>query len=267
MLSGVKRTVARTAVHTVGRTSRGVRIGFRHGFGSSMLDDHVCAGEARGTLGIGRIVDRAFLDAPEQQAVRARSELVQQMLREEIAVRGGEVRVLDIAAGSGRCLQEVLAEDEPGGQLRVVCRDPEPAALSQGLRMVRQRRLTEDSLSYERGDALDPAPLPDGLVPDLVVASGLYEQLADDDTFSESLTRLRAMLAPDGALLFSTRTSRPRGLLAAALPHRFRDVQERACRPVADAEAWAVKAGFAAEGITSRSEVNGVFALTRCRNR
>lgn len=265
MLSKVKRTATRYAVRVLGCTSAGVRIGRRYGFGSGMMLDHVCADAPRGTLGIGRVLDGALLAGHDCRAVRSRDAVLTRALREEIAVRGGEVFVLDVAAGPGRRLQDLLAEDEPGGQLQLVCRDPEPAALKRGRRTARQRRLAE-GLVHQQGDPLDPAPPAGGRTPDIVVASGVYEQVPDDDVFRESLERLRTMLAPDGTLLFTTRTAGPRAeLLTDVLPRRDLALREQSCRAPEEAEAWAVKAGFAADEVSSSTEAQGVFTLTRCR--
>lgn len=265
MLNRIERLLVRCAASAAGRTSTGMRLGRRYGFGSGLALDHVCGGTAQGALGVGRVIDRALLAGRDSRAVRSRDAILRQILREEVAVRGGEIRVLDLVAGPGRRLQDLLTEDQPGGQLRVVCRDAEPAAIEQGQRMARQRRLTEE-VRFEQGDPLDPAPPYGGLGTDIVIASGFYESLPEDDVLRESLERLRSMLTPDGTLLFSTRTAcAGRELLTDVLPRRDRAVRERSCRPVAEAEAWAVKAGFTAEGMTSRTEPEGLYAVTRCR--
>ncbi|MFG3258098.1 class I SAM-dependent methyltransferase family protein [Streptomyces sp. NPDC048172] len=261
----IRWAAARGLLGTVGRASEGVRLGHRHGFGSGTLLDHVYADRARGVLGVGRALDRAFLDAVGWRAARARCELLGRMLREEIAGRGGEIVVLDVASGPGRYLQDLVAEEQPGGQLRVVCRDLAPAALARGRRLARERGLPRGALTYEQGDALDPAPLADGLRPDLVVVSGLYELIPDDEVVRASLERLREMLAPGGTLLFTTQTRNPPpGLLARMLPDREGTPWRTRCRPVGEAEIRAVKAGFAQEAVSSRREDVGLFTVTRC---
>ncbi|GAA2089730.1 hypothetical protein GCM10009801_54210 [Streptomyces albiaxialis] len=241
----VMRTAARGLLGTVGRASKGVRIGHRHGFDSALAHDYVYANTPHGLLGVlgaGRLVDRAYLGAREARALRARYALLQRMLREEIAGRGGEIVVLDAASGPGRCLQDLVAEEQPGGQLRVVCRDVAPEALARGRRLARERGLPPGALTFEWGDALDPAPLPGGLRPDLVVVPGLYERIADGETVRASLEALRALLAPGGTLLFTAR----RG------------------RPADEAGIWPVKAGFAEDAVSSRREASGRFSVTRC---
>lgn len=51
----LKWTAARTVLRTVGRASRGIRIGYRFGFDSGVMLDHVYENRARGVLGVGRL--------------------------------------------------------------------------------------------------------------------------------------------------------------------------------------------------------------------
>jgi SAM-dependent methyltransferase len=226
------------------------------------MTDYAYANEPHGHRalpGLGRALDRRFLDTVGWRAVRARGELLRQMLCAEIACRGGEIRILDVASGPGRYLLDLLAEEQPGGQLRVFCRDLAPAGLKRGRRMALQRSLPEGSVCFEKGDAFDPAPLPGGAPPDIIVVSGLYELTPDHDTVRGSLERLHGMLAPDGVLLFTTQIRCPEPeLVSPLLPW------PTTCRSVEDAEAWAEKAGFRADGVRSRREEVGLFTVTRC---
>ena len=268
-LDRAKRTAVHAALRTVGRVSKGVRIGWRDGFDSGTAADYVYANEPHGLRVLpvlGEFVDRRYLATTGARAVRARGELLKQMLREEIAGRGGEIRVLDVAAGPGRCLQDLLAEEQPGGQLRVFCRDRAQSVLEAGRSLAQRRGLPDGSLTYELGDAFDPAPLPEGTAPDLVVVSGLYELVAEDDAVVTSLERLHDMLAPDGALLFTTQTRPPEPEFLGGVPAGAGGGPGRTtCRPVEEAEAWAAKAGFAAGAVDSRREDVGLFTVTRCR--
>ncbi|KPC70949.1 hypothetical protein ADL35_36655, partial [Streptomyces sp. NRRL WC-3753] len=80
MWTTLKWTAARTVLRTVGRASRGIRIGYRFGFDSGVMLDHVYENRARGVLGVGRLIDRVFLDAVGWRAIRARRELLSRVL-------------------------------------------------------------------------------------------------------------------------------------------------------------------------------------------
>lgn len=260
----VQWAAMRALLGTVGRASTGVRIGYRHGFDSGSMLDYVYVNKAGGFPVVGHLIDRVYLNAVGWRAIRARRELLKDVLRKEIAQRGGTgagagVRVLDVASGPGRYLQDLLAEYAPG-TLHVECRDLDRAGLAQGGRQAAERGLT--GISYVYSDALDPAPV--SPAPDIVVVSGLYELLLDDAVIAASVARLRGMLAPGGVLVFTTQTRHPQlEFIANVLPNRDGVLWEMKCRPVELAEQWAARAGFAE--VASRRESVGLFTVTTAR--
>ncbi|MFF8955919.1 class I SAM-dependent methyltransferase family protein [Streptomyces sp. NPDC014894] len=258
-LGNARWAAVRLLLGTVGRLSEGIRIGYRHGFDSGSMLDYVYVDKARGALGVGRVIDRIYLNAIGWRAIRARRDLLKEVLREEIAARGGGARILDVASGPGRYLQD-LVEEHPPGSLRVVCRDLDRAGLAQGERRARERGLT--GVSYAYGDALAPAPAEPA--PDVIVVSGLYELLLDEEAVAASVARLRGLLAPGGSLVFTTQTRHPQlEFIARVLPNRDGALWVMKCRPVESAERWAREAGFAS--VASRRESVGLFTVTTAR--
>ncbi|MGA4839615.1 class I SAM-dependent methyltransferase family protein [Streptomyces sp. G45] len=256
----LKWAVMRGLLGTVGRASKGVRTGYRHGFDSGTMLDYVYVNRAQGALGVGRLIDRVYLNAVGWRAIRARRALLQRVLREQVDARPGrEVRVLDVAAGPGRYLQDLAAAYGPG-RVRVLCRDLAVAGLRQGEALARARGLT--NIAYETGDAFDPEPPADG-APDVIVVSGLYELMLEDDTIRTSLKRLRELLAPGGVLICTTQTHHPQlDFIANVLPNREGRLWVMKCRNVALTEGWAREAGFG--DVRSRREELGLFAVTVC---
>ena len=261
-LKNAQWAAMRLLLGSVGRLSEGVRIGYRHGFDSGQMLDYVYVDKAHGALGVGRIIDRVYLNAVGWRAIRARHELLKDVLRKEIAERGGDVFVLDVASGPGRCLQDLVEEhgDGPDGSLRVECRDLDRAGLAQGEERARERGL--EGISYVHGNALDP--LPCDPAPDVIVVSGLYELLLDDAVIAASVQRLRGLLAPGGVLVYTTQTRHPQlAFIANVLPNRDGTLWVMKCRPVELAEEWAAAAGCT--GVASRREAVGLFTVTTAR--
>ncbi len=48
-------------LRTLGRTSEGIELGYRHGFDSGPMLDYVYENRARGRLLLGRLIDRFYL--------------------------------------------------------------------------------------------------------------------------------------------------------------------------------------------------------------
>ncbi|MEO3798742.1 class I SAM-dependent methyltransferase family protein [Nonomuraea sp. B1E8] len=254
----MKWTLMRFLLRTVGRLSEGIRIGYRHGFDSGTMLDYVYANEPHGRLGLGKLIDRVYLNAVGWRAIRARRALLHDVLREEVSARAGRALILDVASGPGRYLQD-LAREQP--ETQVVCRDLTPDGLTLGKKQAAARGLT--NIVYEQGDAFEPAPL--DRPADIIVVSGLYELILAEEQISTSVARLRDLLAPDGVLIFTTQTRHPQlEFIANVLPNRDGALWVMECRSVQQAHGWAREAGF--EDVVSRMEKVGLFAVTTAQN-
>ncbi len=265
VLGRMKWALLRGMLSTVGRASKGVRVGYQFGFDSGIMLDYVYLNRAQGVLGIGKLIDRAYLNAVGWRAIRARRALLEAMLRGRIErnrAAGEPTRLLDVAAGPGRYEQEVLWQSQPErGDLRFLCRDLSAENVLQGAKQAEAAGLT--SIAFEQGDAFNPAPADAQLGgdPNVIVVSGLYELILDDETIRQSLKRLYEMLAPGGAIYFTTQTNHPQlDFIANVLPNRDGVLWVMKCRPVAQLEDWARQAGFIE--ITSQAEEVGLFTAT-----
>lgn len=267
-LSAMKWAAVRLMLSTVGRLSKGIRIGYTYGFDSGTLLDYVYLNAASGTLGLGKLIDRFYLDAVGWRAIRARRVLLKQVLRAEIVHNHAcslNTRLLDVAAGPGRYLQELLAScDAECGDVRILCRDLSQAGIEQGARQATAAGL--QNIQYERGDAFQPAPVDEQLggVPNIIVVSGLYELILDNKLIQDSLMRLYAMLVPGGVLCFTTQTHHPQlDFIANVLPNRDGVPWVMQCRSVTQVEEWAHAAGF--QDVHSYLEEVGLFSITVAR--
>jgi ubiquinone/menaquinone biosynthesis C-methylase UbiE len=253
---------------TVGRTSKGIRIGYTFGFDSGMMLDYVYINQAQGSFGVGKLIDRLYLNAIGWRAIRARRALLQQRLYDEVErnrAQGKATRLLDVASGPGRYLQELLSKCEPErGDLHILCRDLSMHDLALGTKQAEATGL--QTIHYQQGDAFNPAPTDDQLggPPNVIVVSGLYELILEDEIIQQSLQRLYQMLEPGGTLYFTTQTQHPQlEFIANVLPNRNGAPWIMKCRPSTQLEAWAHQAGFSL--VKSQLEEVGLFTITRAR--
>ena len=272
LLASIKWACTRALLSTIGRTSQGIRIGYTYGFDSGTMLDYVYVNEAQGILGIGKLIDCLYLNAIGWRAIRARRALLKQLLHVEVKrnrISGEPTRLLDVAAGPGRYLQELLQEcleahEIMPSNLRILCRDLSVDGLRQGEQQARQAALYD--IHYEQGDAFNPAPVDTQLggSPNIIVVSGLYELILDDEIIQQSIKRLYQMLAPGGALFFTTQTRHPQlEFIANVLPNREGLLWVMKCRPTTQLEAWAHQAGFSQ--VQSQLEEVGLFTVTVAR--
>ena len=262
----LKWGIMRMVLSTAGRLSKGIRIGYRFGFDSGIMLDYVYSNQAQGSFGIGKVIDRVYLNAIGWRAIRARRVLLERMLRLEIEqnrAQGQSTRLLDVASGPGRYLQTLLETcGSDAGDIRVLCRDLAVAGLLEGEELAKERGL--NNIFYEQGDAFEPAATDEQLggAPNVIVVSGLYELLLDDETIQRSLKRLYALLAPGGTLYFTTQIQHPQlDFIANVLPNRDGQRWVMKCRAVGVVEEWANAAGFGL--VQSKREELGLFTVTR----
>ncbi|MBI4201825.1 MAG: class I SAM-dependent methyltransferase family protein [Chloroflexi bacterium] len=266
-LSQLRWTVFRTLFRSIGRFSNGIRLGYQYGFDSGEMLDYVYENKAQGKFLVGRAIDRAYLDAIGWRGIRARKDLLKQVLHKEIAARqvaGRPVVILDVAAGPGRYLQEVCLEmrsrSQPLRDITVLCRDMDAQGLNWGRRRAQERSLY--NFRYELGDACDPASLANVQPkPDIVVVSGLYELFTDPVPIQRSLKGINEILNQGGAIIFTTQVRHPQlELIANVLVNREGKPWVMQCRDAATVEGWAGAAGFAVQ--RRQLESVGLFSVT-----
>ena len=163
----------RLAMGTVGRLSRGVRLGLLSGFASGQTLDYIYENRAQGFTPLGKLIDRIYLDGLGWRCIRVRRlHLETLILRACALVKGTPVRILDLAGGPGRYLLELYDKLPPGSQVTV--RDLSEGSLEQGRKLAATRGLSQ--VSHERGNAFESsslAELGEG-TRDVVIFSGLY---------------------------------------------------------------------------------------------
>jgi len=108
---------SRLALRTVGRLSKGIRIGLEHGFDSGVMLDHVYTNKAEGFGPIGRAIDRSYLDAPGWIGIRNRGRLLtrklSETLRQTASEDGQELVLADLACGGGQYVLDALNARAP----------------------------------------------------------------------------------------------------------------------------------------------------------
>ena len=248
-LKGASFAVQRLAMSTLGRLSHGISVGLKTGFDSGESLDCIYENEARGELGIGRLIDRGYLDAIGWRGIRQRRECMNAALRECMhAVRkaGLSVRLMDVAGGAGRYLLDLLDDKTEGDGLTVLCRDWSETALATGRANATKRGLA-DRITHERGDAFDEASLAAmSPQPSVVVVSGLYELFPDNEPLRRSLRGIYAALPPGGWLIYTGQPWHPQvEMIARVLPNRDGKPWIMRRRPQGEMDALVREPGFA----------------------
>ena len=263
-LRGASFLGQRILLGTAGRLSKGIRIGHATGFDSGESLDHVYQNEARGSLGVGKLIDRGYLDAIGWRGIRQRKRCLDEALRFSLArIReaGLPAELMDIAGGAGRYLLDLLEDPETGDDLHILCRDWSQSALDTGRGAAIGRGLSS-RIDHMRGDAFDEDSLANvSPRPSVAVVSGLYELFPDNERVRRSLRGLFRALPSGGRLIYTGQPWHPQvEMIARTLTNRDGEFWVMRRRPQGEMDTLVADAGFTKE--RQWTDDFGIFTVT-----
>jgi len=257
------RSVARRLVFgTLGRLSRGIRLGHRAGFDSGEMLDYVYENEPRGFPVIGKAFDKAYLDSPGWTGIRVRRANLEQLLGEAIdrqAKAGLKPHILDSACGGGRYVLETMAARKSSG-VSAVLRDYR----QQNLDKARSNRdaLGVKDVELVLGNAFDTSSYADDVQrPTIGIISGLLELFPSNEP-AKTLLGIYAQQLPAGSvLIYTNQPWHPQlEFIAGVLRNREGQPWVMRRRTQAEMDALVEAAGF--EKIVQRSDQWGIFTVS-----
>lgn len=262
--------LTRLSMRTLGRLSAGIRLGLDTGFDSGATLDYVYRNQARGALGLGRLIDRGYLDAVGWRGIRVRKQHLGKAIiaaDEKLAAAGKPAHILDIAAGHGRYVLDAV-HAMPRHPDSILLRDYSPPNVTAGQALITERGLHHIA-RFEAGDAFDEAALAAlaqaAQRPNLAIVSGLYELFPDNDLVARSLAGLAQAVAPGGYLIYTGQPWHPQIEMIARTLSSHRDHQPWIMRRRSQAEmdALAARAGF--EKLEQWTDEWGIFTVSLAR--
>ncbi len=207
---GMKFAVARAGLKAAGRFSHGVDLGWRNGFDSGLSLDYVYENKPRGSLGVGRLIDKSYLNSIGWRGIRQRKANLKNALRNVIKKLHGEgrsVRILDMAAGAGRYVMETLHE-LPDISTNATLRDYKQENVDAARALAQEFGL--ENVTVERGDAFDRDSIA-AIAPHATIGivSGLYELFPRNEPVLNSLRWLAGAIEPGGYLIYTNQPWHP----------------------------------------------------------
>src|SRR5437870_9019939 len=210
MNGSVKFAIVRAGLKFAGQLSHGVGLGWRNGFDSGLSLDYVYENKPRGSLGVGRLIDKSYLNSIGWRGIRQRKVNLKIALRnviENLHREGRPVRILDIAAGAGRYVVETMHE-LPGISISVTLRDYKQENIEAARALAQEFGL--ENVTVERGDAFDRDSIA-AIAPraTIGIVSGLYELFPGNEPVLNSLRGLARAIEPGGYLIYTNQPWHP----------------------------------------------------------
>jgi alpha-beta hydrolase superfamily lysophospholipase/SAM-dependent methyltransferase len=248
-----------------GRLSRGIHLGWKHGYDSGVMLDYIYENQARGVTLLGRIIDRCYLDAIGWRGIRVRRMMLERALRstiEQTHAEGRPVRVLDVASGPGRYLLETIRAFA-ALPVSAVLRDYKQENLDAAARLRDQLGLANVTVAH--GDAFDRASLAAVTPrPTVAIVSGLYELFPDNEPVLRSLHGLADAVEPGGHLLYTNQPWHPQiEFIARVLTNREGRPWVMRRRTQAEMDELVRAAGF--EKVSQEVDPWGLFTVSVAR--
>jgi alpha-beta hydrolase superfamily lysophospholipase/SAM-dependent methyltransferase len=261
----VKFAIARVGLKTAGRLSYGIELGWRSGFDSGLSLDYVYENEPRGATGLGRLIDRSYLNRIGWRGIRQRKANLETALRnviERVRAANRRVHILDIAAGAGRYVIDTLRA-MPEISARATLCDYKQENVTAARALVDKFQLANVVAQY--GDAFDRSGLA-AIEPraTIGIVSGLYELFPSNKPVLDSLRGLADALEPRGYLIYTNQPWHPQvEFIAHVLRNREgkRWIMRR--RTTAEMDQLVGEAGF--EKIDMEMDQWGMFSVSIAR--
>lgn len=203
-LEGIFYSSLSYAMKTVGRLSKGMRLGYETGFDSGSTLDYVYRNSPEGNGFLGRMIDKHYLNSIGWQGIRVRKVNIQQVIEQAVTTLKASdmpIRVVDIAAGHGRYVLDALERHHDIES--ILLRDYSELNVVKGRAMIEARGL-DNVAQFIKGDAFDYASLATlEPSPTLGIVSGLYELFPDNALIKTSLAGLAAAIPAGGMLVYT----------------------------------------------------------------
>jgi len=243
---GMKFAVARAGLRAAGRLSHGVDVGWRNGFDSGLSLDYVYENKPRGSLGVGRLIDKSYLNSIGWRGIRQRKANLKNALRnviEKLHREGRLVRILDIAAGAGRYVMETVHE-LPDISISATLRDYKQENVDAARALAQEFGLK--NMAVERGDAFDGESIAAiAPRPTIGIVSGLYELFPRNEPVLNSLCGLAGAIEPGGYLIYTNQPWHPQvEFIARVLRNREGEPWIMRRRTTAEIDELVCAAGF-----------------------
>jgi alpha-beta hydrolase superfamily lysophospholipase len=197
--------MVRSSMRTLGRLSRGIRLGLETGFDSGSTLDYVYRNVAEGITPLGAMIDRSYLDSIGWRGIRVRKENLGRAIASaasRLVAAGLGVRIVDIAAGHGRYVLEAVQKLERRPE-SILLRDYSDINVRDGGALIVEKKLQDiarfvkaDAFDEEGVAAIDPRPT-------IGIVSGLYELFPSNAQVSASLRGLSRAVQPGGYLIYT----------------------------------------------------------------
>lgn len=262
MFKELKYKALKTIVNTVGQTSDGLRLCSEYGFTSGKMLDYIYENKPSGKFFIGKYIDAMFIRHLGWEAIRTRKDNLSKALSSAIVASlldKKEVFIVDVASGPAKYILEIM-RDYKNEKVSAVCRDIDERWLEEGKQNARGFGLR--NIDFIWGNAFDENSFKDlKKQPNIIVSSGFYDWITDDELVKKSFQIIYDNLPKDGYFVFTNQSGHVNLELVSKV---FQDFNHKPLKmTVRNAElinGWAKEIGF--KIVKTEQDKYGYYSIT-----
>jgi SAM-dependent methyltransferase len=207
MLKELKYQTLKTLVDTIGQTSNGLQLCSKYGFTSGKMLDYIYENQPSGKFFIGKYIDSIFIRHNGWEVIRTRKNNLVNSLEKAIILTLTEkkdVFILDVASGPAKYILEIMDKFR-NPKVSAVCKDIDERWLIEGKASAEALKL--DNIDFIPGNALEIASFRElEKVPDIIVSSGFYDWITDDELVKKSMKLIYDNLPSGGYFVFTNQS-------------------------------------------------------------
>ncbi|MFU1859173.1 bifunctional alpha/beta hydrolase/class I SAM-dependent methyltransferase [Sphingobacterium sp. NGMCC 1.201703] len=186
----------------IGSLSHGMNLGLQFGFDSGISLDYVYRNEPKGRMGLGKIIDKGYLEAIGWKGIRIRKQHLLRLLEENIAQvksTGRPVKILDIAGGTGNYLFDIK---EKYPEVEIVINEFLLPNIAVGEKIIKKKGLL--GIRFTNYDCFDPETYNKlNFVPNIVVISGIFELFGNNEMASRAVRGATSICEENSHLVYT----------------------------------------------------------------
>lgn len=186
----------------IGALSEGMALGLKYGFDSGISLDYVYHNEAKGKSGIGKMIDKGYLEAIGWKGIRIRKQHLLQLLEsniQQIESSGRQVKILDIAGGTGNYLFDIK---DKYPNVEIVINEFVQSNIELGERVIEEKGY--EDVRFTNFDCFDPETYKKiDFTPNITIISGIFELFGDNEKANEAIKGVVSISEENSRLIYT----------------------------------------------------------------
>lgn len=190
------------SLNTIGKISKGMEIGLKHGFDSGASLDYVYHNQPQGKLGFGKMMDKNYLEAIGWTGIRIRKQHLIKLLEQKIKSlqqEGRKVKILDIAGGTGNYLFDIK---EKYPEVEIVVNEFVKANIEIGEKVILDKKY--QNIRFTNFDCFDPETYKKlNFEPNITIVSGILELFGDNEMASKAIQGINSISEKNSFIVYT----------------------------------------------------------------